>query len=121
VKDENYRYGICGVYCGQCPSGNGRVKVIAGELKRLVDTVRYDWVGHVVKSFKFEEFRKGLEWFADAQCAMCLNGGGAPCENRKWWGVVGVCKLVTFRCIWLFFVYGGCWRKEVSKRFFGVG
>jgi hypothetical protein len=80
---EKYQYGICGVYCGQCPNGNGRVKTISGELKRLVDTVRYDWVGVTVKSFKFEDFRKGLEWFASAQCPMCLNGGGAPCENRK--------------------------------------
>ena len=80
---NNCQYGICGVYCGQCPNGNGRVKAIAGELKRLVDTVRYDWVTYAVKSFKFEEFRKGLEWFANAQCPMCLNGGGASCENRK--------------------------------------
>jgi hypothetical protein len=83
MDDKNFQYGICGVYCGQCPNGNGRVKMIAGELKRLVDTVRYDWVGDAVNPFKFEEFRKGLEWFADAQCPMCLNGGGAPCENRK--------------------------------------
>ena len=59
------------------------MKFTAGELKRLVDTVRYNWVEQVVKSFKFAEFRKGLEWFAVAQCPMCLNGGGAPCENRK--------------------------------------
>lgn len=80
---KKYPYGICGVYCGQCPNGNGRVKVIAGELKRLVDTVRYDWLNEVVKSFKFDEFRKGLEWFSAAQCPDCLNGGGAPCENKK--------------------------------------
>ena len=83
MDDRKYSYGICGVYCGQCPSGNGRVKIIAGELKRLVDTVGYDWVESAVKSFKFKEFRRGLEWFAQAQCPMCLNGGGAPCENRK--------------------------------------
>jgi len=83
MDKKEYSYGICGVYCGQCPNGNGRVKMIAGELKRLVDTVRYDWLEFAVKSFKFAEFRKGLEWFAQAQCAMCLNGGGAPCENRK--------------------------------------
>jgi hypothetical protein len=83
MNAKNYQHGVCGVYCGQCPNGNGRVKMMAGELKRLVDTVRYDWVSSVVKSFKFEEFRKGLEWFANAQCPMCLNGGGAPCENRK--------------------------------------
>lgn len=80
---EQYDYGICGVYCGQCPNGNGRVKFAAGELKRLVDTTRYDWMDKVVKSFRFSEFRKGLEWFAGAQCPKCLAGGGAPCENRK--------------------------------------
>ena len=85
MNKKNDRYGICGVYCGQCPSGNGRVKMSAGELKRLVDTVRYAWLElpEVRPGFKFSEFRKGLEWFADAQCPMCLNGGGAPCENKK--------------------------------------
>jgi transcription elongation factor Elf1 len=83
MSSSNRQYGICGVFCGQCPNGNGRVKMMAGELKRLVDTTRYDWVRDAVKSFSFDEFRKGLEWFSDSQCPMCLNGGGAPCENRK--------------------------------------
>jgi len=83
MNSGNRQYGTCGVYCGQCPNGNGRVKMMAGELKRLVDTTRYDWVKDVVKSFSFDEFRKGLEWFSDSQCPMCLNGGGAPCPNRK--------------------------------------
>ena len=83
MAGKNNRYGICGIYCGQCPNGNGRVKVMAGELKRLVDICRYDWMEAGVKSFQFKEFRKGLEWFAGAQCHMCLAGGGAPCENRK--------------------------------------
>jgi len=83
VEKKNGQYGLCGVYCGQCPNGNGRVKMMAGELKRLVDTVRYDWVRDAVKSFSFDEFRKGLEWFSDSQCPTCLNGGGAPCENKK--------------------------------------
>jgi hypothetical protein len=56
---------------------------MAQELKRLVDTTRYNWVKDYVKSFSFDEFRKGLEWFSQAQCPMCLNGGGAPCENKK--------------------------------------
>jgi len=56
---------------------------MAGELKRLIDTTRYDWMESVIKSFKFSEFRKGLEWFSQTQCPMCMNGGGAPCENRK--------------------------------------
>ena len=83
MNTENKQYGICGVCCGQCPNGNGRVKVMAGELKRLVDTVRYNWVKDVTKAFDFDEFRKGLEWFALGQCPMCINGGGAPCENKK--------------------------------------
>ena len=83
MDNKENAYGICGVYCGQCPNGNGRVKVFAGELKRLVDTVGYDWVEFTIKSFKFSEFRKGLEWFANAQCPGCLKMGGAPCENRK--------------------------------------
>ena len=83
MNKKDYPYGICGVYCGQCPSGNGRIKIIAGELKRLVDTSRYEWVEDVVKSFSFREFRKGLEWFTNAQCPGCLNGDDAPCENRK--------------------------------------
>jgi hypothetical protein len=83
MEKKNDRYGVCGVYCGQCPNGNGRVTMMAMELKRLVDTTRYNWVRDAVKSFSFDEFRKGLEWFSDSRCPMCLNGGGAPCENRK--------------------------------------
>jgi len=79
---SNSNYGICGVYCGQCPSGNGRVRYAAGEPKRLIDTTRYEWLNEVEKRFSFDEFRKGLEWFAQAQCPGCLSGGGAPCANR---------------------------------------
>lgn len=82
--NHNHEYGICGVYCGQCPNGNGRVAMMAMELKRLVDTTRYEWVKDFVKSFDFDEFRKGLEWFSDSQCPMCLGGGGNPaCPNRN--------------------------------------
>jgi len=81
--ESRYNYGVCGVYCGQCPNGNGRVRHTAGELKRLVDTTRYDWVEEVVDSFSFKEFRKGLEWFATAQCPSCREMGGARCANRR--------------------------------------
>ena len=80
---EGFNYGICGVYCGQCPNGNGRVRYAAGELKRLVDTTRYGWLEEVVDSFSFEEFRKGLEWFASNRCPSCLNMEEAHCRN---WG-----------------------------------
>jgi hypothetical protein len=64
--EKNYPYGYCGIYCGQCANGNGKVKIMAGELKRLVDIVRYEWLElpDVKPGFKFTEFRKGLEWFA---------------------------------------------------------
>ena len=55
---SQYEYGVCGVYCGQCPNGNGRVRYAAGELKRLVDTTRYGWVEEAIKSFSFNEFRR---------------------------------------------------------------
>jgi hypothetical protein len=84
MQKKNEQYGICGVYCGQCPNGNGRVSMMAQELKRLVDTTRYEWLREYEKSFSFDDFRKGLEWFSDSQCPMCLQGGGQPsCENRK--------------------------------------
>jgi len=84
MQKTEEQFGICGVYCGQCPNGNGRVSFMAQELKRLVDTTRYEWVADYVKSFNFEDFRKGLEWFSASQCPMCLRGGGNPnCENRK--------------------------------------
>ena len=82
ISLEKYDYGACGVYCGQCPNGNGRVRYAAGELKRLVDTTRCGWLEEAVESFSFNEFRKGLEWFSQAQCRGCLGGGGAPCRNR---------------------------------------
>jgi len=83
---KNYSYAYCGVYCGQCANGNGKVKITAGELKRLVDIVRYEWLElpDVKPGFRFSEFRKGLEWFAAAQCPKCQEGGGPPfCETRK--------------------------------------
>jgi len=84
--EKNYQYGYCGIYCGQCANGNGRIRIIAGELKRLVDTQRYEWLElpDVKPGFKFSDFRKGLEWFAAAQCPRCQAGGGPPfCETRK--------------------------------------
>ena len=77
--------GVCGVYCGQCPNGNGRVQFFAQELKRLVDTVRYDWMNDVVKSFNFSNFRNGIEWFSSHKCPMCPNIRleEAHCKNKK--------------------------------------
>jgi len=81
---EDYPYGICGVYCGQCASWNHKIQVIAGELKRLVDLYRFEWLKQISPGFSFTEFRKGLEWFAAVRCSGCKAGGGPPmCEARK--------------------------------------
>jgi len=82
--EKDYPYGICGVYCGQCASGNHRIRIIASELKRLVDLYRFEWLEQVPQGFSFKEFRKGLEWFAASNCTGCKAGGGPPtCEARK--------------------------------------
>ena len=31
---DDLPYGVCGVYCGQCPSGNGTIRSLAGKLIR---------------------------------------------------------------------------------------
>lgn len=85
MTKKKFDYGVCGVYCGQCPNGNGRVQFFAQELKRLVDTTRYDWLEDGVKSFRFSNFRKGLEWFSRNKCPTCLNISvdSAFCMNKK--------------------------------------
>ncbi len=45
---DKHDFGVCGVHCSQCPQGNGRVRFAASELKRLVDTTRYDWLNHAI-------------------------------------------------------------------------
>ena len=35
MSDAEYTYGVCGVFCEQHASGNGRIKKLAQELKRL--------------------------------------------------------------------------------------
>ncbi|MFW9996892.1 MAG: DUF3795 domain-containing protein [Candidatus Odinarchaeota archaeon] len=68
---SRYAYGICGVYCGQCPSGNGRIKEFAGELKRMTADFGNDFPDF--KEFNFNEFQKGLEWFNRSPgCPTCL-------------------------------------------------
>lgn len=85
MTEKRYNYAVCGVYCGQCPNGNGRVQFFAQELKRLVDTTRYGWMEDNIKSFKFSNFRKGLEWFAKNKCSTCLSISleEAHCLNKK--------------------------------------
>ena len=75
-------------YCGVCCSHCGmqvRIPKMAEELKRFVKAYRYgEWIGHVTQEFEFENFMKGLDWFANSGCSGCLQGGGMPnCEIRN--------------------------------------
>jgi hypothetical protein len=58
---------------------------MAKELKRFVEAYRYgDWIGYITQDFAFENFMKGLNWFASMGCRGCLLGGGMPnCEVRS--------------------------------------
>jgi hypothetical protein len=58
---------------------------MAEELKRFIHAYKYgEWVGHVTQEFEFENFMKGLNWFAKSNCSGCIQGGGMPtCEVRN--------------------------------------
>jgi len=81
-KKSNYLYGVCGVFCEQCPAGNGKIKELAGELKRLTADFISDFPG--CKEFNFSEFTKGLVFFHQSYgCPTCLNIKEPWCEVLK--------------------------------------
>ncbi|MFX0062781.1 MAG: DUF3795 domain-containing protein [Candidatus Hermodarchaeota archaeon] len=81
---DEYSYGVCGVYCGQCPSGNGRIKTLAHELLRATADLTSDTPDYEIKEFNVTEFRKGLEWFHKSPCCpTCLNITEPWCEVLK--------------------------------------
>jgi len=74
----------CGVCCNHCGMQT-RIPKMAEELSRFIRAYRYgDWIGFITREFEFENFIKGLSWFANSSCSRCLKGGGMPnCETRK--------------------------------------
>jgi hypothetical protein len=62
-----------------------RVPKMAKELKRFVQAYKYgEWIAYITREFEFENFMKGLKWFANSGCIGCLQGGGMPkCEVRS--------------------------------------
>jgi hypothetical protein len=81
--EADYRYGRCGVFCETCPAGNGRVKELAGELKRLTSDFFNDFPeGH--GGFDWAEYRKGLTFFIKSYgCPTCQNIEEPWCEVLK--------------------------------------
>jgi hypothetical protein len=80
-KGKEYPYVVCGVYCGQCASGNGRVRFFAMELKRLTD-VYLGWMEHVDMGFDWVEFRKGLKLISGWHCN-CLDTEDCHVGNKQ--------------------------------------
>jgi len=62
-----------------------RIPKMAEDLKRFVNAYRYgEWIGFVTQEFEFENFMKGLNWFANSGCDGCIQGGGMQnCEARN--------------------------------------
>jgi hypothetical protein len=65
---------------------------MAKELKRFIHAYKYgEWIGYITQDFTFENFMKGLNWFANSGCSGCIQGDGMPtCEIR------GCCKEKAF-------------------------
>lgn len=81
MEADEYPYGVCGVYCGQCASGNGRISTHARELRRLTD-VYLTWMDQVDMGFDWKEFRKGLKVISDHKCG-CLQAESCHVGNRE--------------------------------------
>ncbi len=73
----------CGDYCGACGQYTGLISEMAGQLREFADL--YGFSVRAEAAFDFDQFTKGLEWFAaNATCPGCRQGGGPPwCEVRK--------------------------------------
>jgi hypothetical protein len=87
-RSEEYPYGVCGVYCGQCASGNGRVRHFARELRRLTD-VYLNWMERVDMGFDWVEFRKGLDVISRWRCN-CLDVEECHVGNKQCAGEWGL-------------------------------
>lgn len=72
----------CGIYCGQCRAYTKEVTNIAQKLKQWVEK-DFGWLKGVEESFDYDNFLKGLEWFADSTCPGCKNSSESWCDVKK--------------------------------------
>ena len=106
-------------YCGVCCSHCGMQTLIpkmAQELKRFIHAYRYgEWIGYVTQDFAFENFMKGLNWFANSSCSGCLQGGGMPtCEIRN------CCKEKDLKNCYFCENFLKCNRLEYQRQTYGI-
>ena len=75
--------GYCGVCCNHCGM-HMRIPGMASDLRRFIEAYGYgEWIGKVTQDFDFDNFLKGLKWFANSSCPGCLEGGGmSSCDVR---------------------------------------
>jgi len=103
-----YAYGVCGVFCEQCASGNGRIKELSGELRRLTAGLidyRPDF-----NEFDFSEFQRGLEWLNESfGCPTCLK------IEEHWCGVMSCEKAKELRSCLLCDEYPVCPHTEYMR------
>ena len=105
----------CGVCCNHC-SMQTRISTMAEELKRFIHAYRYgEWIGYVTQDFAFENFMKGLNWFANSSCSGCLQGGGMPtCEIRN------CCKEKDLKNCYFCENFLKCNRLEYQRQTYGI-
>ncbi len=81
---ENVRnqVGCCGIWCGSCVVGNGALRKLTSEYRKMLEA--YDVLKWGAKDCDPEAFLEGLESIARVPvCAGCLKGGGREnCELR---------------------------------------
>jgi hypothetical protein len=82
MNTTEYNYGKCGVFCEQCPTGNGKIKELSSELQRLTSDIYQDY--KEFHHFERNEYRKALEWLQESyDCPTCRNIKTPWCEVLK--------------------------------------
>ena len=91
ISNAKELVGYCGIFCGGSALYKGRVMAgVANDLKELIEahTFTQDWLSKFFGiDFSFEEFRKGLDYFANknSNCypkVPCKRGCGEPCKIK---------------------------------------
>jgi hypothetical protein len=78
---DNYSYGVCGVFCEMCPTGNGKISQLASELLRLIKN-SYKWAEDEV-NFSFKDMQEGLEWLTKDSYPTCRQIKEPWCDVLK--------------------------------------
>lgn len=82
IMASQYNYGVCGVFCEQCPTGNGLINRLAKDLRRITSDFANDFPDF--EGFNLKEFDRGLEYFGEEYgCPGCRNLTEAWCDVKR--------------------------------------